>query len=82
MAKKRKKKRFLGFLRLSWPTALILGMALGIASQRHPQLKAYTDEFIEPFIHHQLSSKHAYAKRNVEEIKKFIDFILQSQKDS
>ncbi len=82
MAKKRKKKRFLSVLRLSWPTALILGMALGIASQRHPQLKAYTDEFIEPFIHYQLSSKQAYAKRNVEEIKKFIDFILQSQKDS
>lgn len=82
MAKKKKSKKFLGFFRLSWPTALFLGIALGIASQRHPQLKAYTDTFIEPFIHHQLASKQIYAKRNMEEIKKFIDFILQSQKDS
>jgi endonuclease G len=44
---KQTKNRFI-FLRASWWSALVVGAAIGIASQRIPEIKSYTDAFIGP----------------------------------
>ena len=50
MAKKKQTKT-LTFLKPSWLTVLFLGVAIGIASQQIQQLRAYTNEFIQPAEH-------------------------------
>lgn len=44
---KQKKSRFILF-RTSWWSALLVGAAIGIASQRIPKIKPYTDKIIQP----------------------------------
>ncbi len=64
MTKKKKSSKFTALTQLSkWLTPLVIGVGLGIVSQRIPQLKAYTDEVIEP-IEHQIFSQAHYPQKS------------------
>ena len=54
MTKKKRSKLSFAFLKSSWMTALLVGLVVGIGSQRIPLVRAYTDEAIQP-IEHQFS---------------------------
>jgi endonuclease G len=44
-----KKKQFRSILiKASWWTTLLVGVAIGVVSQRIPEIKSYTDEFVQP----------------------------------
>ena len=58
MAKNKKLMRLLPFPKAFWWRTLI-STAIGVASQRIPQIRAYTDEIIQP-IEHQFSYSHPY----------------------
>lgn len=65
MAAKRKSKKFNFKLPKLWGLApLCVGIVIGIASQRIPDLRTYTDEVIEP-IEHQISSTHHHVNKSV-----------------
>lgn len=50
---KQKKARFI-FMRPSWWSTLVIGAAIGIASQRIPEIQSYTEEFIRPIETHEV----------------------------
>lgn len=47
-----KKKKSSSFLRPQWLTTLFVGIVIGASIQQIPQVRAYTDEFIQPAEHH------------------------------
>ena len=51
MAKKKKSKHSVPF-KISWWFPLVTGIAIGVSVQQIPQVRAYTDEFIQPSAHH------------------------------
>ena len=44
---KQKKSRFI-FIKASWWSTILAGIAIGIISQRIPEIKFYTDEIVKP----------------------------------
>jgi endonuclease G len=75
MTKKKKTKlSFLSF-KSSWISALLAGVTIGIASQRIPQVRAYTDEVIQP-IKHQLPIEHYYIANSISPGKPLSSFQL------
>jgi hypothetical protein len=46
MAKKKKSRISIPFLKSSWISAFLIGVTIGIASQRIPEVRAYNDNVI------------------------------------
>lgn len=63
MTKKKQSKLSFRFIKASWLGVLCLGFALGIISQRIPELRAYTEEVIRP-IERQISYTHHYTQES------------------
>jgi len=53
MVKKKKSKLSIPF-KASWWFPLLTGVAIGISIQQIPQVRAYTDDFIQPAMHHSI----------------------------
>src|SRR5438045_644805 len=66
MAKNIKSFFKIPFLKSSWLSALILGVGIGIASQRIPQIKIYTDEIIQP-IEKKLPIGRSYSAKDIDD---------------
>lgn len=63
MTKKKKSKLSIPFLKPFWISTLLVGFTIGIASQRIPQVRAYTDEVVQP-IEHQFSYSPHYTQES------------------
>ena len=63
MAKRKKSKFSLSSIKLSWLGPLFTGVAIGIFSQHIPQLRAYTEEILQPITHQ--ASAEQYSQSNL-----------------